>query len=275
MTTRLRSTWAAGGGALLLVLALTGATLGADMAAEGTTTDEETAPLVAETAFTFVDEDGDGIEDGCDSDVQADAEAAAAAAAAVDTNADGTISVSEAAQSGRIGGANCNHGGYVSQVAQAQCDATEAPEATEDEDEDESTETPVDETAEAEDADEPCTDDEETTETEETAEVETPCVEVPAPPFDPAIFNGPGAFGAYVSTVANSDAVGGKNCNHGGAVSEAVKAAKAAAKAERDAARAAAKAERDAAKAERQAERAAAKAARDAAKQAKGKGNGH
>ncbi len=100
-------------------------------------------------------------------------------------------------------------------------------------------------------------------------------MEVPAPPFDPAIFNGPGAFGAYVSSVANSDAVGGKNCNHGGAVSAAVKAAKAAARAERDAAKAAARAERDAAKAERQANKTLAKAVRNATKQSKGKGHGN
>ena len=45
----------------------------------------------------------------------------------------------------------------------------------------------------------------------------------------------------------DKDAVGGKNCNHGGAVSEAAKkdqAAKDAAKAARDEAKAAAKAER-------------------------------
>ena len=41
----------------------------------------------------------------------------AAALAAADLNGDGTISVSEAAQSGWTGGTNCNHGGYVSGVA--------------------------------------------------------------------------------------------------------------------------------------------------------------
>ncbi|MDH5244679.1 MAG: hypothetical protein OEX05_12155, partial [Chloroflexota bacterium] len=94
----------------------------------------------------------------------------------------------------------------------------------------------------------------------------TECVETPAPVFDPEIFNGPGAFGAYVSTVAQSAAVGGKNCNHGGAVSDAVKEAKAAAKAERDAAKAAAKADREAQKAQRKADREALKAERSAGK---------
>ena len=42
-----------------------------------------------------------------------------------------------------------------------------------------------------------------------------------APVLDPA----PNAHGVAVSTVAQSAAVGGKNCNHGGAVSEAAKAA--------------------------------------------------
>ncbi len=61
-----------------------------------------------------------------------------------------------------------------------------------------------------------------------------------------------------MSTVAQSDAVGGRNCNHGGAVSEAKKDQKAA-KAEREAA----KAERQAAKADRQAARADRAAARE------------
>lgn len=258
MKARLHNTWLAGGGALLLILALTGATLGADIAADGTTGSEDgIAPLVTETetAVAFIDADGDGIEDACDTAVVPDADAAAKAEAAADANGDGTISVSEAAQSDRIGGKNCNHGGYVSQVAQAQCDEATAPE-------DDATTPAADDTDEAtedEDADEPCTDEPEA-DAPTTEEAETPCVEVAAPAFDPAVFNGPGAFGAYVSTVAKSDAVGGKNCNHGGAVSEAVKAAKAAAKAERDAA-----------KAERRAERDAAKAARNAAKQ-QGKG---
>ena len=37
---------------------------------------------------------------------------------AADLDHDGAISVSEAAQSDWVGGKNCNHGGYVSSVAQ-------------------------------------------------------------------------------------------------------------------------------------------------------------
>ena len=63
-----------------------------------------------------------------------------------------------------------------------------------------------------------------------------------------AVDTAPNAHGKAVSKVAqDKDAVGGKNCNHGGAVSEAAKkdqAAKDAAKAARDEAKAAAKAER-------------------------------
>jgi hypothetical protein len=68
----------------------------------------------------------------------------------------------------------------------------------------------------------------------------------------------PNAHGKAVSEVAQSDAVGGKNCNHGGAVSEAAKKDHAADKEARDAAKAA-----------RAADRAAAKAARDAARHGK------
>jgi len=64
--------------------------------------------------------------------------------------------------------------------------------------------------------------------------------------------------------INGSDAIGGKNCNHGGAVSEA-------AKKDHDAAKAA----RDAAKAAREAAREARKAAREAAKSAGGQGNGN
>jgi hypothetical protein len=92
---------------------------------------------------------------------------------------------------------------------------------------------------------------------EAEADADAPCVEVAAPTFDPVALGAPGGFGAYVSSVAQSDAIGGKNCNHGGAVSEAVKAAKAEAKAARDAAKAERRSERDAAKAERSAAKAA------------------
>ena len=85
--------------------------------------------------------------------------------------------------------------------------------------------------------------------------------EVVAPAPD-AIVTTPNAHGTWISQVAQSDAIGGKNCNHGGAVSEANKAAREA----REVAKEAKAAERDAAKAERAAKRAAARAERSAAK---------
>lgn len=161
---------------------------------------------------------------------------------------------------------------------QAESDDTDGDDAEADESE-------VDEDDQGEDCDEqhgeePGAPDAET-DGDDTAKADVPCVEVPAPVYDPTLFSG---FGAYVSAVAQSDAIGGKNCNHGGAVSEAVKAAKAEAKAAHDAAKAAAKADREAAKAERAAARSAAKATRDAAKAernanrtkpGKGNDNGH
>ncbi len=102
--------------------------------------------------------------------------------------------------------------------------------------------------------------------TEQAAD--TTCVEVPPPDRDPALDEQKNGHGKWVSMVAQSDAIGGKNCNHGGAVSEAAKKDHEAAKAARDAA----KAEREAARAEK-------KQARDAAKAAgqhgKGKSKNH
>ena len=119
MLTRLRSTWLAGSGALLLALALSGVAAGANTPtmATGPLPESETDPLVVDTTATFEDVDGDGIDDDCDEAVVADPAAEAAAATLVDTDADGTVSVTEAAHSDRVGGANCNHGGYVSGVA--------------------------------------------------------------------------------------------------------------------------------------------------------------
>jgi hypothetical protein len=69
--------------------------------------------------------------------------------------------------------------------------------------------------------------------------------QVVAGPQPPAVPDtAPNAHGKWVSSVARSDAAGGKNCNHGGAVSEAAKLGKA----ERDAAKAARKAARQLAK---------------------------
>ena len=243
--TRLRSTWLAGTAALILMLALTGAVLGVSVQnSAGPVPESATDPLVAST---WEDLDGNGIDDDCQDAVTPDPAAALAADQAVDANADGTVSVDEAAQSDRIGGSKCNHGGYVSGVAQAT-----------DENDDEAT----------------------------VPEANDTCVATVISPFVAEAFPGPGAFGAYVSSIARSDAVGGTNCNHGGAVSTAVaaakavaQAAKAAEKAERAAAKAAEKAERAAAKAERAAAKAAAKAEREAARDARkaanpGGGNG-
>ena len=122
MLTRLLSRWPAGGAALLLVLALSGVVAAASVVAV------VTAPR------TRGDPPGHGLRH--EPRVQGrerqrrrrrlrgrhvvdDPTAAAAAEAAVDTNHDGTISVSEAAHSDRTGGKNCNHGGYVSSVAHA------------------------------------------------------------------------------------------------------------------------------------------------------------
>ena len=114
MVNRLRTGWLAGSGALVLVLAFSGAVMG--------------APLVTDTTATFEDVDGDGVDDDCQEAALENTEAATAAFEAADLNGDGTISVTEAAQSGWTGGTNCNHGGYVSQVAQADDEACEEPE---------------------------------------------------------------------------------------------------------------------------------------------------
>ena len=236
MINRLRSNWTAASGALLLILTLSGVAAGASLVSDALPTEgADVAPLV-DTTLTWEDTDGNGVDDDCQEAVVADADAALAADAAVDLDHDGTVSVSEAAQSGRIGGTNCNHGGYVRAVAQGD----EAADET---------------------ADEETTDDAPATDCEVAPVVEPTPVVDPTPVVEPtpalAPDTAPNAHGKAVSEVAKSDAVGGKNCNHGGAVSAVAKD---------PAARAAAKATRDAAKAERQADHAAAKAARDAAK---------
>jgi len=190
---------------------------------------DDTTPA---TLSTFEDLNGNGIDDDCETGVIEDAAAVTAAMAAVDVDADGVISVTEAAHSGWVGGTNCNHGGYVSTVARAAADACDEDAGAETEDE--SVEEPnhaAIETAPGAVAD--CTDDEtEETETEDDAAK----VCAVAPPVEGAPLAAPMSH----VEVAQSDAVGGKNCNHGGAVSESAKAAKAereAAKAEKRAAR--------------------------------------
>ena len=251
---------------MLLVLSLSGVVAAATVLTAITApVVDPTVPVVADTTNTFEDVNGDGIDDDCQTDVVADPVAAASAEAAADLNGDGQLSVSEAAQSGRTGGKNCNHGGYVSNVDRADsCDGSEPADTTD------ATETGADADANEQgdeadsgdaDSDEAKTGDEaavETTTTDPTTCTEpetsdtTPVVCPPAPVTTtpdattteatvPTLDLGPNAHGKAVAKVAHDKAaVGGKNCNHGGAVSEAAhdKAAKDAAKAARDAARA-------------------------------------
>jgi len=265
MFDRLRNGTLAGGVALALALVFSGAVLGASLPADTGPTTEDTP---------FVDVDGDGVADHCDDEVIEDAEAAQAAFDAADLDGDGEISVSEAAQTGWTGGLNCNHGGYVSEVANGNGCTVDEPEAGQDEGVeqggDEAEEQPeADEEADEDAAEtEDCAaDDEEETEQAETADAET-CEVVEAPEIDPETDTSLWNHGDWVTWVAKSDAVGGKNCNHGGAVSEASKAANEAAKAERDLK----KAEREAARAAKKAERDLKKAEREAARAAKGHG---
>jgi hypothetical protein len=292
MPTRLRSGWLAGAGALLLVLSMSGVVMGATVltALPGPDTEVSDPAADTDTTLTFEDADGDGVDDDCQAAVEPDPNAALDAEKAVDLDGDGVVSVSEAARSGRVGGKNCNHGGYVSLVAHAQGDACETNDPGDGDTDDgntggdASTGLPiafdVDDVGQVEDdADATaCTDDED--EEAEVSDDATVCEEVPAPE-PPAEFTN---VGAWVSAVARSDAVGGKNCNHGGAVSAAAKAAQEARdaardarKAEQQAAKDARKAEREAAKDARKAEREAATAAREAAKAARqnGHGKGH
>ena len=210
MSIRLRTAPVAGVVALLFVLVIAGLAaantiLNPTIVNKTPTLTSTTTSTTSTTTAAFVDTNGNGIADSCEQNVVADPTKAAAEQAAVDTNHDGTISVPEAAHSDRIGGKNCNHGGYVSSVANGSAD--------------------------------------EQSQTNETAPT-TDCVPVPLPERDPSLDGQKNAHGKWISTVAQSDATGGKNCNHGGAVSDASKADNAARKALRDAARAAAKAAR-------------------------------
>jgi hypothetical protein len=202
---------------VVLVLLFTGLAFGRVVLNDSGTTVTADAPAAPDTTAIYNDSDGNGIDDDCEQNVEADPDAVAAEMLAVDTNADGVISVTEAAHSDRTGGTNCNHGGYVSWVAQGSPDGTT-----------ESGEQATDEAPPAE------------------------CVEVPPPERDPALDEQKNGHGKWVSIVAQSEATGGKNCNHGGAVSEAAKKDHDALKAERDAAKAAREAARAAAKAAKQ-----------------------
>lgn len=243
MLHRSRNAWLAGGGALLLVLSMSGLAGAANLVADTTTP----------TPATFVDVNGNGIADTCETAVTADTIAAAAALTAADLDGDGTISVTEAAQSGWVGGVNCNHGGYVSSVAGTStdtCDATDqsagdsqdsqnSQNATENANEGSTDSTNEDAIDQATDASTTtvstvtttttpaCS--QTTTDTSTTAPTTAVCpVVAPVAPVGgaPVVNTSPNAHGLAVSTVANSTAVGGKNCNHGGAVSEAAHAAK-------------------------------------------------
>jgi len=109
--TKRRSRWLGASGALFLILSLSGV-------AAGATPPDAVPDVVVDTTATFEDIDGNGTDDDCqDVDAILDEEAAAAELLTVDADADGVISTTEAAHSDRIGGANCNHGGYVSWIA--------------------------------------------------------------------------------------------------------------------------------------------------------------
>jgi hypothetical protein len=237
MFRNLRSTWLAGSGAALLVLSMSG------LVAAATVSDDTTSPTIA----TFEDLNGNGIDDDCETAVVESPDAVTTAMAAVDANADGVISTTEAAHSSWVGGLNCNHGGYVSTVAHSAvdtCDGADAPEGTTAETTDETKD-------ESEDSNEGSDDVAIETSTG-TAPVAADCSQE-APAADEADATKDAARAACEAALAagtpvvlpvmthvqlaQSDLVGGKNCNHGGAVSDANKAAKA----ERDAAKLAAR----------------------------------
>jgi hypothetical protein len=200
-------------------------------------------------SLTFLDANGNGIDDACETAVTPDSVAAAVAFTAADLDGNGTISVSEAAQSGWVGGANCNHGGYVSSVAKTSTDSCDKADGSADdsnESADESnghvtegtsedsrdqasdTSTTTASTTTASTTITPCAQDttDPSTDTTDPAPAVCPVVAPVAPTTGtPVLDTAPNAHGVALSTVAQSAAVGGKNCNHGGAVSAAAKAA--------------------------------------------------
>jgi len=232
-----RSRWLAGAAGLFLVLSISGVAMGV--------TPPDAEPDVDTTA-TYEDVDGNGIDDDCQVEVAvADQAAVDAELLTVDVNADGVISTSEAAHSARIGGKNCNHGGYVSWIAHQKHECAVEPTVDEPTEpaEDETDETVVTTPPDAEpDADADACD-------ESTDEADADSAE--------------GDQAAIVA--ARLAAKAERTAAHAAKKAER-EAAHAAAKADREAAHAAAKADRAAAKAARQAERQAAKAARAANK---------
>lgn len=279
MNKRLRSGWLAGSGAVVLVLALSGVVMGATIltAVPGPNVVVPDPAAEVDTTLTFEDADGNGIDDDCQDAVVADPEAALKAEQAVDLDGDGAISVAEAARSGRIGGKNCNHGGYVSLVARGLDDACDSGGPSDGDTGDgntggdASTGLPV--AFDIDDLDQPAADEAVApacAEDEDQAGDTTECEDVPGPQPPTEFTN----VGAWVSRVARSNAVGGKNCNHGGAVSKAAKEAQEARDAAKEARKAEQQAAKDSRKAERQAAKDARKAERDAAKDARKGGNG-
>lgn len=211
-----RSRWLAGTAGLFLVLSMSGVAMGV--------TPPDAVPDVDTTA-TYEDVDGNGIDDDCqDAVAVADPVAVTAEQATVDTDADGVISTTEAAHSARTGGKNCNHGGYVSWIAQQKHDCVSEP---------------AEEESTAEDGDEP-------------AEGDTVLV-VTTPPDAES-----DADACDDSAKKDHEAIKAARL----AAKAERTLAREAAKAERTLARATSKAERQAAKAARAADRLAAKAAR-------------
>jgi len=119
--TKRRSTWLGASGALFLILSLSGV-------AAGATPPDAVPDVVVDTTASYEDIDGNGIDDDCqDVDAVADEDAAAAELLTVDVDANGVISTTEAAHSARIGGKNCNHGGYVSWIAHQDVSCVDEP----------------------------------------------------------------------------------------------------------------------------------------------------
>jgi hypothetical protein len=243
--TKRRSTWLGGTGALFLILSLSGV-------AAGATPPDAVPDVVVDTTASYEDIDGNGIDDDCqDVEAVADEDAAAAELLTVDADANGVISTTEAAHSDRIGGKNCNHGGYVSWIAHQDVSCEDEPT--------EPVTEPAVELIVAQDEDGDADGDDEVAEPEDEPETDA-CAEADA--------SGAEAAKAEKAAAAALRAV----------LKAERKAARDTAKAERTAARDAAKAEqtsaRDAKKAERTAAHAAAKAERAAARAARTK-KGH
>ena len=239
--TKRRSAWLATSGALFLILSLSGV-------AAGATPPDAVPDVVVDTTATFEDIDGNGIDDDCqDVDAVADEDAAAAELLAVDVDANGVISTTEAAHSDRIGGKNCNHGGYVSWIAHQ--DVTCVDEPTEPVTE------PVVELIVAADEDLDEDTDEEVAEPGVDACAEADASDAEAAKTEKAAAAALRAALKAERTLARETAKAERTAAHEAAKAERT-AARDAAKAERAAARDAAKAERAAAKAERMAAKA-------------------